>query len=77
MEDDGRGLSLRELVLEVRADVKSLHLETKGELVLMDARLSSLESGNIALRGAWATLGIMAATISGATGLALGVYAVL
>lgn len=75
--EDGRGLSLRELVLEVRADVKSLRLEMERDLVRMDARVSTLESSNIALRGAWATLGILAATVSGVVGLTLGVYAAL
>ena len=56
-----------------------LRLEAKVDVVLEDheERLRTLEKAGFRLSGAWATVGIISATLSGTAGLAVGALAYL
>ena len=75
--DPDRGLTLRELVLEIREDVRGLRTETKVELATLDTRVEKLETSGLILRGAWMTLGVLISVVAGGAGLALGLFTVL
>lgn len=75
--DPDRGLTLRELVLEIRDDVRALRDDTRVSLAQHDTRIEKLENSGLVLRGAWMTLGLMASIVAGGAGLVLGVYSVI
>lgn len=64
------GLTLRELVLEVRTDVKELRADA-------DRRLTVLEANGFRVQGAWTTISVGAAVLMGSAGLVLGVISAL
>lgn len=76
--------TLKEVVVEIRDDVKLLSAKldridrdgsigTRQELIDHEARLRTLETSGFRLQGAWATIGIIAATVAGLAGLAIGI----
>lgn len=71
MSENGHGLTLRELVLEIREDVKDIkdNYAEKEEVEELDKRVTVLESIGFRLSGAWTMLGILAATCVGIAGL--------
>lgn len=72
-----RGLSLRELVLDIRGDVKELRQEVKQELDGHHVRINLLENHTLILRGAWMSIGVTASVVAGTAGLLIGIYAIL
>jgi len=68
---NGVGLSLRELVLEVRDDVKDLkeNSVSKAAFVVQDQRIHDLEESKLILRGAWLSLGVAVSVVAGLAGL--------
>lgn len=79
-------LSMRDAVMEIRADVKDLadslaridregSMGTKEELKDHDVRLRSLENNGLRLSGAWAATGILAAVLGGLSGIVMGALA--
>ena len=64
-EDETKGLTLRELVLELRVDIKTLSNDTNVRLLL-------LERAGFRLRGAWSAIIIGSSALAGAAGLTIG-----
>ena len=72
-----RGLTLRELVLEIRGDVKELRAEVSHEITIHDERINLLENHTLILRGAWISMGVFASVVTGMVGLMVGLYSVI
>lgn len=81
-------MSDRDLVLEIRDDVKRLaasldridregSLGTRAELSDHDARLNKLEGAGTFLRGAWTGVTSITALLAGSAGLAIGLAKIL
>jgi hypothetical protein len=80
---DTASFSVKEIVVEIRNDVKELarqidridregSIGTRQDLADHENRLRTLESSDFRFQGAWATLGVIAGACAGLAGLALG-----
>lgn len=72
--ESGVGLSLRELVLEVREDVKDIKVNyvSKADLTTQVIRIDGLEDSKLILRGAWLSVGVLCSVVAGTAGLVIG-----
>jgi hypothetical protein len=80
---DAAGFSVKEIVVEIRNDVKDLaakidridregSIGTRQDLADHENRLRDLEAGGFRLQGVWTTLGVIAGALAGGAGLVLG-----
>jgi hypothetical protein len=88
MDASSENFTVKEIVLDIRSDVKQLALQinridregsigTKAELSDKEARIRTLEREGSRLSGVWATLTLIGAFTAGAAGLILGAFAYL
>jgi hypothetical protein len=74
MSIDDNFLTMRDVVLEIRADVKDLKATAASKTDIEDheTRIRGLEQAGFRLSGAWSTVGVLGGVLAGIAGLALG-----